>query len=117
MGDWVPRAERARWSSADAAALAANMSVGFWSPDYARAFEVPGHHLHFLTDDAAAGGHLLGCVAAGALELDVQALHDLRVALPENEAFLRADLSRDPAAALASAERAKPDPPSGDGGS
>lgn len=88
-------------------------AVGFWSPGYAKAFEVPGHHLHFLTDDATAGGHLLGCVADGPLHLEVQALHDLRVALPENESFLRADLSHDPAAALDAAEHAKP---SGDAG-
>lgn len=108
--DGVPLAQAAAHQPEFHLSDVAGTAVGFWSPDYARAFEVPGHHLHFLTDDAAAGGHLLGCVADGPLALDVQALHDLRVALPENEAFLRADLSRDPAAALASAERAKPDP-------
>ncbi|MCW5889951.1 MAG: acetolactate decarboxylase [bacterium] len=83
-------------------------AVGFWSPAYAKAFEVPGYHLHFITDEHTAGGHLLGAVAAGPLELAVQRLDDLRVALPANEAFLRADLSHDPAAALDAAEHAKP---------
>lgn len=104
----VPLAEAAAHQPEFHLTDVAATAVGFWSPAYARAFEVPGYHLHVLTDDATAGGHLLGGVAAGPLELAVQTLHDLRVALPENESFLRADLSHDPAAALDAAEHAKP---------
>ena len=35
--------------------------VGFWSPPYASGLEVAGYHLHFLTDDRRAGGHVLDC--------------------------------------------------------
>jgi acetolactate decarboxylase len=78
--------------------------VGFWSPEYAGALEVPGYHLHFLTEDCRAGGHVLGCDGHD-LDVQVQRVNDLRLALPENEAFLQANLRRDPAAALDKAER------------
>ena len=77
--------------------------VGFWAPPYAKPLEVPGYHLHFVTAGRDAGGHVLDC-AGGDLRVQVQEVRDLRVALPANEEFLRADLTRDPAAALAKAE-------------
>ena len=77
--------------------------VGFWTPEYAGTLNVPGYHLHFLTADRSAGGHVLGCSGAG-LQVRIQQVSDLRVALPENAEFLRADLTRDPAAALRRAE-------------
>lgn len=78
--------------------------VGFWSPVYARTLTVPGYHLHFLTDDRRAGGHLLDC-AGDDLRVQIQHEADVRVALPENREFLDADLSRDPGVALAKAEK------------
>lgn len=78
--------------------------VGFWSPDYARALGVRGYHLHFLTQDRGGGGHVLACSGRG-LYLQVQQVSDLRVALPENEEFLRADLTRDRASELDKAEK------------
>jgi acetolactate decarboxylase len=79
--------------------------VGFWSPEYAKTIEVPGYHLHFITDDRTAGGHLLECSGRD-LAVDIQHVNDLQIALPENEEFLRADLTRDPSKELDSAERA-----------
>jgi acetolactate decarboxylase len=35
--------------------------VGFWTPEYAKTFNVPGYHLHFLSADHQSGGHLLQC--------------------------------------------------------
>ncbi|HSP96841.1 MAG TPA: acetolactate decarboxylase [Candidatus Dormibacteraeota bacterium] len=81
--------------------------VGFWAPPYARALEVPGYHLHFVTAARDAGGHVLDCSGRD-LRVQIQEVRDLRVALPANEEFLRADLTRDPAADLARAE-SKPD--------
>ena len=77
--------------------------VGFWSPAYASALEVPGYHLHFVTAGRDAGGHVLDC-AGSDLRVQIQEVRDLRVALPANEAFLRADLTRDPTPDLARAE-------------
>jgi len=80
--------------------------AGFWSPEYAKTIEVPGYHLHFISDDRASGGHVLGC-AGGDLIVRTQQVNDLQVALPENEEFLRADLARDPSRDLDSAEHAR----------
>lgn len=80
--------------------------VGFWSPAYSRTIAVAGWHLHFLTEDRKAGGHVLGCKAVS-LDVQVQDLDDLHLAIPETREFLHADLTQDPAAALEKAEMAK----------
>jgi acetolactate decarboxylase len=55
--------------------------VGFRFPDYASGLEVPGYHLHFITDDRRRGGHVLDFRArAGRLRLDLSS--DLHVELP-----------------------------------
>lgn len=81
--------------------------VGFWSPSYASALEVPGWHLHCVTAARDAGGHVLDCAGTD-LRVQIEEVRDLRLALPASEAFLKADLTHDPAAALARAE-AKPE--------
>jgi acetolactate decarboxylase len=77
--------------------------VGFWSPPYARTLSVPGYHLHVLTADRRAGGHVLECRGRG-LRLQIQRELDLRVSLPHSAEFLKADLTRDPSADLDEAE-------------
>ena len=77
--------------------------VGFWTPEYARTLNVPGYHLHFLSDDHSCGGHLLQCRGAN-LRLQIQRQGSYHIALPETEDFLKADLRRDPTADLAQAE-------------
>jgi acetolactate decarboxylase len=83
--------------------------VGFWSPSYASSLNVPGYHFHFLSDDHRCGGHVLenGALEARAVTVDLHLESDLRLMLPQTRAFLEADLSHDPTAALAKAE-AKP---------
>jgi acetolactate decarboxylase len=77
--------------------------VGLWSPGFSSAFSVPGYHFHFLSQDRKHGGHVLD-VAAGPLRLRVEALTEFRLALPESEAFLKADLSKNTSDELAYAE-------------
>jgi acetolactate decarboxylase len=80
--------------------------VGFWTPEYAKTLNVPGYHLHFISADRARGGHLLQCRGKN-LRLQIQLEGDLHIALPETQDFLKANLRRDPAAALAQAEGEK----------
>ena len=40
--------------------------VGFWAPKYLAGVNVAGYHLHFITADRQAGGHLLDCRVADA---------------------------------------------------
>ena len=79
--------------------------IGLWSPGFSSAFSISGYHFHFLSKDRQHGGHLLD-VEAGPLRLKVEALTDFHLALPESEAFLKADLSKNTAEELAYAEQA-----------
>jgi acetolactate decarboxylase len=79
--------------------------VGLWSPGFASAFSVAGYHFHFLSADRQHGGHLLD-VQADTLRLKVEALTSFHLALPESEAFLKADLGKNTAEELAYAEQA-----------
>ena len=78
--------------------------VGFWTPQYAGAVNVPGYHLHFLSKDRKIAGHLLDC-RAQSLRAQVQHEADFRMAIPETSHFLKADLTRDGRADLEKAER------------
>jgi acetolactate decarboxylase len=80
--------------------------AGFWTPEYAKTLNVPGYHLHFISEDRKHGGHVLQCRGAN-LRLQIQREGNYHVALPETEDFLKADLRRDPAADLAQAEGEK----------
>ena len=45
--------------------------VGFRFPRREEGLNVPGYHLHFVTDDRSRGGHVLDCaLAAGTVEVD-----------------------------------------------
>jgi acetolactate decarboxylase len=77
--------------------------VGFWSPPFASGVEIAGYHLHFLTDDRTAGGHVLDCRGRG-LRVRVQEESDVHLALPDTAAFRDADLTHDPTADLDRAE-------------
>jgi len=77
--------------------------VGFWSPEYVKTLNVPGYHLHFISNDRTHGGHLLQCRGRG-LHLRIQREGNYHIALPETTDFLKADLRRDPTGDLARAE-------------
>lgn len=79
--------------------------AGFWSPDYAKTLEVPGYHLHFITSNRMAGGHLMECSGRD-IRVQIQQVRDLRLALPENQEFLQADLTREVSSELDRAEHA-----------
>ncbi len=79
--------------------------VGFRSPPYVGGIGVPGYHLHFLTRDGTAGGHVL--------ELDVNEatasidhISDFFMILPgEGSDFYQVDFSEDKMDDLHQAER------------
>ena len=80
--------------------------IGFRSPAFVKGVNVPGFHLHFLTDDRSGGGHVLDFeLIRGTLEADT--LHDwLHLYLPpESAAFGAADLTGDRTAELKAVEQ------------
>jgi acetolactate decarboxylase len=80
--------------------------MGFWSPIYARTLNIPGYHLHLLTNDHQHGGHVHG-IRTGRIRVQLMDAANLVMALPETPEFLKADLSHDPGTALSKAEGAK----------
>jgi acetolactate decarboxylase len=80
--------------------------VGFWSPSYIQALEIPGYHLHFIDVRRAAGGHVLG-LNGGPLRIQIARLKDFQLALPTSVEYLRADLGRDPSRDLELAEKVR----------
>lgn len=68
--------------------------LGFRTPGYIKGINVPGYHLHFITADKKAGGHLLACEMEDVkIELDPTSM--LYLVLPEDKDFARADLVKE----------------------
>ncbi len=56
--------------------------IGFRCPNYAVGLNVPGDHLHFITDDRKHGGHILGLESDGDAEIAVAAISKVHLELP-----------------------------------
>ena len=68
--------------------------VGFYSPEYIDGVGVAGYHLHFLTDDLGAGGHILGFIVEEAAAF-VDYTSEFFLILPgEGSDFYDADFSQ-----------------------
>lgn len=70
--------------------------MGFRLPQFVQGVNVPGYHLHFLSDDLKDGGHVLEAQASAG-QLQVDGLSDwLHIYFPmESAAFGGADLTQD----------------------
>ena len=78
--------------------------VGFRFPDYTVGINVPGYHVHFVSDDRSVGGHVLDfTMERGRVEIDVTS--QFHMALPQESAFLQADLAKDSAEDIRKAEK------------
>jgi len=78
--------------------------VGFWTPQFAAGINVPGSHLHFITDDRKAGGHILDLRVDGVeVALDVTA--NIFMALPAEGDFFDLDLTGDLSSDLEKVEK------------
>jgi len=77
--------------------------VGFRCPDYVQGVNVPGYHLHFITLDRSAGGHLLDFNLEN-VSVEIDSFSELDLSLPENEEFYQADLTKDQQADLTQVE-------------
>ncbi len=61
-------------------------AVGFYFPAYMDGVQAPGYHLHFLTQDRAAGGHLLDCRVRNA-KIDLDETRGFEMNLPQGGEF------------------------------
>jgi acetolactate decarboxylase len=79
--------------------------IGFLCPDYVSGVNVAGYHLHFLTDDRDAGGHVLEFTVKQA-SVSFDATPEFLMILPdESSDFYDLDLSQDQQEELEEAEK------------
>ncbi len=78
--------------------------VGSWFPDYMKGINVPGYHFHFITEDKKAGGHLLECQTED-VRVGIDYTSNSYLALPEDEEFYKAELSKENRAVLEKVEK------------
>lgn len=78
--------------------------VGFRCPPFVKGINVPGYHLHFISDDRSKGGHILSFqIETGTAEID--ALDQYVLTLPSSaREFSTLDLSKDRSAELEDVE-------------
>jgi acetolactate decarboxylase len=67
--------------------------VGFFTPVFAGSLNVPGYHLHFITEDRKAGGHILDFSSEGA-EVKVDVTPGFAMLLPTSGDFTTVDLTK-----------------------
>ena len=80
---YPPLAEVTAHQSEWSVAAASGSLVGFRFPDESAGVEVPGFHLHFLSDDRRLGGHVLAATLVdGTISID--GADELHVELPEH---------------------------------
>ena len=78
--------------------------VGFRFPEYAQGVNMPGWHLHFISQDRQHGGHVLDFTLAQG-HIAVEDTNEFFMELPKNTEFAQADLNKDQSDAIARAER------------
>jgi len=71
----------------------AGTMVGFWFPSWMAAINAPVWHLHFLSADQTAGGHVLA-LEIGEATVQLDRSPDLALVLPQTEAFAAAAIGQ-----------------------
>ena len=68
--------------------------AGFYTPSFMSSLSVPGHHLHFIAEDVASGGHLTACTPRK-VSAAIQPIHRLELNMPLTRDYLKLDFQRD----------------------
>jgi acetolactate decarboxylase len=68
--------------------------TGFFCPEFVKGINISGYHLHYLSDDKTAGGHLLDFrLTSGTLKLDK--IRKFEMVLPESGSFQKTEYKTD----------------------
>jgi alpha-acetolactate decarboxylase len=79
--------------------------VGFRLPKYFQGINVPGYHLHFLSQDEKRGGHVLNLTMESG-RIEYSPIHQFQMLLPEKISdFSNVDLTQDRSKELKSVEQ------------
>ncbi|MFM1887349.1 MAG: hypothetical protein RL026_2506, partial [Pseudomonadota bacterium] len=68
--------------------------AGFYTPAYMATLNVPGVHLHFLSEDRQQGGHVMSC-APRRVRVGLQIIRRMELTLPITLDYLTLDFKRD----------------------
>jgi acetolactate decarboxylase len=79
--------------------------LGFRFPDYVDGIEASGYHLHFISEDRARGGHVLGSRCSETLRIRLDPSSDLHVELPPGIELADPEVAADTRAAVELVER------------
>lgn len=78
--------------------------VGFRTPDYVTSINVPGYHLHFITENRSTGGHVLEFeLENGTAALDTTTFFFMK--LPTSDNFSKVELGQDLNAEMETVEK------------
>lgn len=70
--------------------------IGFRSPAYMQGISIAGDHLHFISADKTKGGHLLGLISDGDVNVEVAPISKFHLELPvHDDEFNEASLAGD----------------------
>jgi acetolactate decarboxylase len=78
--------------------------LGFRCPSFVKGVNVPGYHLHFISDDRTKGGHILDFSSVGGT-LYLDTCNRFYMVLPEEKQFGALDLSKDRSEELKKVEK------------
>lgn len=78
--------------------------LGFRCPSFVKGINVPGWHLHFISDDKTKGGHILDFTTVGG-NLQLDACNRFYMMLTDKEQFAALDLAKDRSAELEKVEK------------
>lgn len=78
--------------------------VGFWCPAFMKGINVPGYHIHFITANRKAGGHMLACRLHKA-KIEIDYLSNFKMELPRTTTFYNLDLRQQKPNALEKVEK------------
>ena len=78
--------------------------VGFWCPAFMKGINVPGYHIHFITENRKAGGHMLACRLHKA-SVEIEYLSRFKMDLPHTASFYNLNLNQKKASELEKVEK------------
>ena len=79
--------------------------LGFYTPVFFKGVNVPGYHLHYLSDDRTTGGHILDFTVPAGTTVEYDITPGFAMALPTSGDFTGVDLSQDLSEDLAKVEK------------
>jgi acetolactate decarboxylase len=79
--------------------------VGFYTPVFVKGINVPGYHIHYLSDDHTKGGHILDLTVPAGTTVEYDITPEFAMALPTSGDFTGIDLSQDLSKELAMVEK------------